>query len=96
MIAVPKAEEPELFARTVTASFDVNRVKELAEFGESVKDRIASFSGLREWRFIADVPTGRAVSFSTFDDETAFLESKDEIDSIILSGIGPIPGRPTC
>jgi hypothetical protein len=46
MIAVPKAEEPELFARTVTASFDVNRVKELAEFGESVKDRIASFSGL--------------------------------------------------
>lgn len=87
MVAVPKVEESEVFARTVTASFDVNRVEELAEFGESVKDRIASFSGLREWRFVADVSTGRAVSFSTFDDETAFLESKDEIDSI-LSALG--------
>lgn len=87
MVAVPKAEESEMFARTVTASFDVNRVKELAEFGESVKDRIASFSGLREWRFVADVSTGRAVSFSTFDNEGAFLESKDEIDSI-LSALG--------
>lgn len=83
MVSVPKAEESEVFARSVTASFDVNRVEELAEFGESVKDRIASFSGLREWRFVADVSTGRAVSFSTFDDETAFLESKDEIDSIL-------------
>jgi len=88
IVAVPSRRSLNCSARTVTASFDVNRVKEMVEFGESVKDRIASFSGLREWRFIADVSTGRAVSFSTFDDETAFLESKDEIDSIILSELG--------
>ena len=76
-----------MFARTVTASFDVDRAKELANFGESVKDQIASFPGLREWRFIADVDTGRAVSFSTFDDRDAFLASKEEIDSI-LSELG--------
>jgi len=31
-----------VFARTVTASFDVNRANELADFGESVKDQIGS------------------------------------------------------
>ena len=76
-----------MFARTVTASFDVNLAKEMADFGQSVKDQIASFPGLREWQFIANVETGRAVSFSTFDDEAAFLESKSEIDSI-LSALG--------
>lgn len=83
-----------MFARTVTASFDADRAKELAEFGESVKDQIASFPGLLEWRFIADVETGRAVSFSTFDDRDAFLASKEEIDSI-LSALGQfLTGRP--
>lgn len=76
-----------MYARTVTASFDVNLVAELVDFGESVKDQIASFPGLREWRFIANVETGRAVSFSTFDDEAAFLESQAEIASI-LSALG--------
>ena len=50
-----------MFVRTVTASFDVSLADELADFGESVKDQIASFPGLREWRFVADVETGRAV-----------------------------------
>ena len=54
---------------------------------ESVKDQIAAFPGLQEWRFIADMATGRAVSFSTFDDRDAFLASKEEIDSI-LSALG--------
>jgi hypothetical protein len=76
-----------VFARTVTASFDVDLVDELAEFGESVKDRIASFPGLLEWRFVADVGSGRAVSFSTFSDEAAFVASRSEIDSI-LSELG--------
>ncbi len=76
-----------MYARTVTASFNIDRARELAEFGESVKDQIASFPGLLEWRFIADVGTGRAVSFSTFDDRDAFLASKEEIDSI-LSELG--------
>ena len=76
-----------MFARTVTASFDVNLADELADFGESVKDLIGSFPGLVEWRFVANVETGQAVSFSTFNDEAAFLESKAEIDSI-LSALG--------
>ena len=76
-----------MFARTVTASFDVELMTELADFGESVKDQIKSFPGLRDWRFIANAHTGQAVSFSTFDDEAAFLESKEEIDSI-LSALG--------
>lgn len=76
-----------MFARTVTASFDVSRAAELAAFGASVRDQIASFPGLHEWRFIADVETGRAVSFSTFDDEAAFIASRQEIDSI-LSELG--------
>ena len=76
-----------MFARPVTASFDVGLANELADFGESVKDQIGSFPGLQEWRFVANVETGRAVSFSTFDDEAAFLESKAEIDSI-LSELG--------
>lgn len=76
-----------MFARTVTASFDVDMADELTEFGESVKAQIASFAGLREWRFVANVETGQAVSFSTFDDQATFLESKAEIDSI-LSAMG--------
>lgn len=80
-------KEPHVYARTVTASFDVNLVAELIGFGESVKEQVASFPGLQEWRFVANVETGRAVSFSTFDDEAAFLESKAEIDSI-LSALG--------
>ncbi|MBT8203731.1 MAG: hypothetical protein HKN74_09975 [Acidimicrobiia bacterium] len=76
-----------MFARTVTASFDIDRAEEMADFGESVKDQIAAFPGLQEWRFIADMATGRAVSFSTFDDRDAFLASKEEIDSI-LSALG--------
>lgn len=76
-----------MFARTVTASFDVDLTDELADFGESVKDQIGSFPGLLEWRFVANVETGQAVSFSTFVDEAAFLESKAEIDSI-LSALG--------
>lgn len=72
-----------MFARTVTASFDVSLADELAHFGELVKDQIASFPGLREWRFVADVETGRAVSFSTFDDEAAFLQSREDIDAIL-------------
>ena len=76
-----------MFARTVTASFDVDLADELADFGESVKDQIGSFPGLLEWRFVANLETGQAVSFSTFDDEAAFLESKAEIDSI-LSALG--------
>lgn len=76
-----------MYARTVTASFDVSLVSDLVDFGESVKEQIASFPGLREWRFVANVDTGQAVSFSTFDDEAAFLESKAEIDSI-LSALG--------
>ncbi len=72
-----------MFARTVTASFDVALAAELAAFGESVKEQIAAFPGLREWHFVADPETGRAVSFSTFDDEDAFLASKTEIDEIL-------------
>jgi len=87
MMAVPTKEESPVFARTVTASFDVDLAEELAEFGASVKDQIGSFPGLLEWRLIANVETGQAVSFSTFDDEAAFLESKAEIDSI-LSALG--------
>ena len=83
-----------MFARTVTASFDIDRASELADFGDSVKDQIASFPGLQEWRFIADMETGTAVSFSTFVDRAAFLASKDEIDSI-LSALGEfLVGRP--
>lgn len=76
-----------MFARTVTASFEVDLAEELAEFGASVKEQIATFPGLLEWRFVADVATGRAVSFSTFEDEAAFLESKADIDQI-LAGLG--------
>lgn len=76
-----------MFARTVTASFDVDMADELTEFGESVKAQIASLPGLREWQFVANVETGQAVSFSTFDDQATFLESKAEIDSI-LSAMG--------
>lgn len=74
-----------MFARTVTASFDVNLADELVDFGESVKEQIGSFPGLQEWRFVANVETGQAVSFSTFADEDAFLESKAEIDSILAA-----------
>ena len=87
MMATPDGRGEPVFARTVTASFDVNLADELADFGESVKDLIGSFPGLVEWRFVANVETGQAVSFSTFDDEAAFLESKAEIDSI-LSALG--------
>jgi len=52
-----------------------------------VKDQIGSFPGSQEWRFVANVETGQAVSFSLFDGEAAFLESKAEIDSI-LSALG--------
>ena len=76
-----------MYARTVTASFDTSLADEMRDFGETVKAQVASFPGLREWRFVANVETGRAVSYSTFDDEAAFLRSRAEIDSI-LSALG--------
>ena len=65
----------------------MNLADELTEFGESVREQIGSFPGLLEWRFVANVETGRAVSSSTFDDEAALLESKAEIDSV-MSALG--------
>lgn len=84
-----------MFARTVTASFDVTKTDELRAFGASIRDQVASFPGLLEWRFVADVRSGSAVSFSVFESEDVFLASKTEIDALLAALGRFLTDRPT-
>ena len=72
-----------MYARSVTLGLDPQRWDEVLEFSETIKERIAGFPGLVSWMLVGDPASGRAVSFSLFEDQAAFAAVNDAINAIV-------------
>ena len=72
-----------MYARTVTIDLDPSMWDEAVEFGAEIRTRISAFEGLRDWYLIADPESGKAVSFSLFDDQEAFRAVNDQVNAIV-------------
>jgi hypothetical protein len=72
-----------MYARSVTLGLDPRRWDEVLEFSEAIKERIGGFPGLLSWMLVGDPTSGRAVSFSLFEDRAAFSAVNDDINAIV-------------
>ena len=72
-----------MFARSVTLHLDTNMWPQIREFALEVRRRLGEFPGLVSWSLVADSETGKATSYSVFDDEAAFLAVNDQINEIV-------------
>ena len=83
MVGSLSREEKPLYARTVTVDLNPDLWEETLAFGNSVRDQIAEFPGLKSWVLVANRETGKGTSFSVFESEEAFLSVNDEINQIL-------------
>lgn len=72
-----------MYARSVTLGLDPDRWDEVLAFSETIKHRISGFPGLTSWMLVGDPSSGRAVSFSLFEDRAAFAAVDDDINAIV-------------
>lgn len=72
-----------MYARSVTLGLDPERWDEVLEFAETIKQRIAGFPGLLTWMLVGDPSSGRAVSFSLFENRAAFVSVNEDINVIV-------------
>ena len=72
-----------MYARTVTIKLNPEMWNEALEFGDSVKERIAGFPGLKSWVLMANQGTGECTSFAVFESEHAFKAVNDQINQIL-------------
>ena len=76
-------EEKPLYARTVTVDLNPELWEEALAFGNSVRDQIAGFPGLKSWMLVANRETGKGTSFTVFENEEAFRSVNDQINKIL-------------
>jgi hypothetical protein len=72
-----------MYARAVTVEINPEMWGEALEFGNAIKDEVASFPGLKSWVFMANRETGHGTSFAVFESEDTFRAANDQVNQIL-------------